>query len=103
MGRLYSQDLRERVLDAAAVTSRRQAVARFGVSVATAIRWMTALTTTGTVAARPQGQARRSKLDPNDAFLLSRIAAQPLNRLGFLELQLLRGWGHAEAYSPLFA
>ena len=76
MGRPYSQDLRERVVDAAAATSRRQAAARFGVGVATAIRWMTAVTTTGTVAARPQGRARRSKLDPHEAFLRSLIAEQ---------------------------
>jgi transposase len=69
MGRPYSQDLRERVVEAAATTSRRQAAARFGVGVATSIRWMAALTTTGTVAARPQGRARRSKLDPHEALL----------------------------------
>ena len=73
MGRPYSQDLRERVVDAAATTSRRQSAARFGVGVATAIRWMAALTTTGTVAARPQGRARRSKLDPHEAFLRALI------------------------------
>ena len=38
MGRPYSLDLRERVVDAAAATSRRQAAARFGVGKATAIR-----------------------------------------------------------------
>ena len=69
MGRPYSLDLRERVVDAAAATSRRQAAARFEVGIATAIRWMAALTTTGTVAARPQGRARRSKLDPHEGFL----------------------------------
>ena len=74
MGRPYSQDLRERVVDAAEATSRRQAAARFGVGVATAIRWMAALTTTGTVAARPQGRARRSKLDPHEAYLRGLIA-----------------------------
>ena len=47
MGRPYSQDLRERVVEAAAATSRRQAAARFGVGIATAIRWMAALATTG--------------------------------------------------------
>ena len=73
MGRPYSQDLRERVVDAAAATSRRQSAARFGVGVATAIRWMAALTTTGTVAARPQGRARRSKLDPHEGFLRALI------------------------------
>ncbi|KAA0122175.1 IS630 family transposase [Methylobacterium sp. P1-11] len=74
MGRPYSQDLRERVVDAAGTTSRRQAAARFGVGVATAIRWMAALTTTGTVAPRPQGRARRSKLDPHEAYLRGLIA-----------------------------
>lgn len=69
MGRSYSLDLRERVVEAAAATFRRQADAWFGVGVATSIRGMTALTTTGTVAARPQGRARRSKLDPHEAFL----------------------------------
>lgn len=73
MGRPYSQDLRERVVDAAGATSRRQAAKRFGVGAATAIRWMTALATTGTVAARPQGRARRSKLDPHEAFLRALI------------------------------
>ncbi|MFC6738979.1 IS630 family transposase [Methylobacterium tardum] len=74
MGRPYSQDLRERVVDAAGATSRRQAAKRFGVGAATAIRWMAALATTGTVAARPQGRARRSKLDPHEAFLRALIA-----------------------------
>ncbi|XYD06907.1 IS630 family transposase [Methylobacterium sp. NMS12] len=74
MGRPYSQDLRERVVDAAGATSRRQAAKRFGVGAATAIRWMAALATTGTVAACPQGRARRSKLDPHEAFLRALIA-----------------------------
>ena len=74
MGRPYSQHLRERVVDAATATSCHRAAARFGVGVATAIRWMAALTTTGTVAARPQGRARRSKLDPHEVFLRGLIA-----------------------------
>ncbi|SEF38942.1 hypothetical protein SAMN04488144_12767, partial [Methylobacterium sp. 190mf] len=73
MGRPYSLDLRERVVTAAAATSRRQAAARFGVGQATAIRWMAALAATGTVAARPQGRARRSKLDPYETFLRTLI------------------------------
>ena len=73
-GRPSSQDLRKRVVDAAGATSRRQVAARFEVGVATAIRWMAALTTTGTVAARPQGRACRSKLDPHEAFMRALIA-----------------------------
>ena len=76
MGRPYSQDLRERVVEAAGVTSCRQAAARFGVGIATSIRWMAALATTGTVSARPQGRARRSKLDPHEAFLRALIDAK---------------------------
>lgn len=44
------------------------AAARFGVGIATSIRWMAALTTTLTVAARLQGRARRSKLYPHQAL-----------------------------------
>ena len=73
MGRPYSLDLRERVVTAAAATSHRQAAARFGVGQATAIRWMAALAATGTAAARPQGRARRSKLDPYETFLRTLI------------------------------
>lgn len=62
MGRPYSQDLRERVLEAAAVTSHRQAAVRFEVGIATSIRWMAALTTTAPVAARPQGRAAARSL-----------------------------------------
>lgn len=60
----------------AAITSRRQAAAQFGVGVATSIRWMAALTTTGAVTARPQGRARRSMLDPHEAFLRGLIDAK---------------------------
>jgi transposase len=69
MGRPYSLDLRERVVEAAAATSRRRAAARFGVGIATAIRWAAAVEATGTVAARPQGRSRTSKLDPHAVFL----------------------------------
>jgi transposase len=61
------------VVAAAATTSRRQAAARFGVGIATAIRWAAAVEATGTVAARPQGRSRTSKLDPHAAFLRALI------------------------------
>ncbi|CAO4138150.1 IS630 family transposase [Methylorubrum extorquens] len=73
MGRPYSLDLRQRVVDAAAATSRRQAAARFGVGIATAVRWAAAVEATGTVAARSQGRPRTSKLDPHEAFLCGLI------------------------------
>jgi transposase len=76
MGRPYSQDLRERVVAAAAVSSRRQAATRFKVGIATAIRWMAAVETSGRLAARPQGRPRTSKLDPHEAFLRDLIDAK---------------------------
>ena len=89
MGSPYSLDLRERVVDAAAVSSRRQAAVRFGVGAATAIRWMTALAATGTVAARPQGRPRRSKLDPHEAFLRDLIDGQDDITLDEMRTRLL--------------
>src|SRR4051812_22121172 len=76
MGRPYSQDLRERVVEAAAASSCRQAAARFNVGIATAIRWMASVEATGTVAARPQGRPRTSKLDAHEAFLRDLIERQ---------------------------
>jgi len=108
MGRPYSQDLRERVVDAAGSTSRRQAAKRFGVGAATAVRWMTALATTGTVAARPQGRARGSKLDAYEAFVRGLIAGRdditlsPWRRCGSAcgrNTRSRSGWGPCGASS----
>ncbi len=62
MGRCLSEDLRTRVVDAVADgSSRRAAAARFGVSVASAIRWADAADKTGSAEAKPQGGDRRSQ------------------------------------------
>ena len=74
MARAYSQDLRERVIDAG--TSARQAAERFGIGVATAIVWVRRARV-GERIARKQGQPRRSKLDPHRDYLLGLIAAEP--------------------------
>ena len=76
MARAYSQDLRDRVLDAAlAGLPARQAAVRFGVGVATAILWVRRARESGERRARRQGQPRRSKLDPHRDFLLGLIEA----------------------------
>ena len=51
MGKPYSMDLRERVVEAVEVEglSRRQAAARFGIGEATAINWVKRIRTTGSV------------------------------------------------------
>ncbi len=60
----YSSDLRRRVLDAVdGGSSARQAAARFGVGMATAIRWVRRWRETGERTARQQGHPIRSKLD----------------------------------------
>ncbi len=74
MGRAYSADLRERVLDAVSGgASARAAAARFGIGVATAIRWARRWRRTGERTARKQGHPKGSKLDAHEAFLLGLI------------------------------
>lgn len=74
MARAYSQDLRDRVIDAG--TSARQAAERFGIGVATAIVWVRRAHE-GERSARKQGQPKRSKLDPHREFLMALIKAEP--------------------------
>ena len=74
MARAYSQDLRERVIDAG--TSAREAAERFGIGVATAIVWVRRARE-GERSARKQGQPKRSKLDQHREFLLALIEAEP--------------------------
>jgi transposase len=76
MARAYSQDLRERVIGAAlGGLSARQAAARYGVGASTAIVWVRRARNTGEMAARRQGQPKRSKLDAHADFLLDLIEA----------------------------
>jgi transposase len=78
MARAYSQDLRDRVIDVAlAGTPARQAAARFGIGVATAIRWVRQARQTGKRAPGRQGQPRRSKLDPYRDYLLELVETAP--------------------------
>jgi transposase len=74
MARAYSQDLRDRVIDAG--TSARQAAERFGIGAATAIVWVRRAHE-GERSARKQGQPKRSKLDPHREFLMALIEAEP--------------------------
>ncbi len=64
MSKPYSMDLRERVVGAVeeAGLSRRQAAARFGVSVSTAINWLQRYRATGSVASGQIGGHRPKKI-----------------------------------------
>jgi transposase len=79
MARSLSGDLRTRVVEAVASgASRRQAAARFGVSVSSAIRWVQVWRARGDVRARPQGGDRRShRIEAQAGFLLDQIERTP--------------------------
>ncbi len=78
MARPYSQDLRERVVSCVASGATcREAAARFGVGVATAVRWSHRQRMTGDVSARPMGGCRRAVLASERDWLLARIVEKP--------------------------
>lgn len=78
MARAYSQDLRDRVINAAlAGLSARGAAERYGIGEATAILWVRRARQTGEREARKQGKPRRSKLDAHRDYLLETIEATP--------------------------
>src|SRR4051812_43120538 len=78
MARPYSQDLRDRVIEATGNgTSARQAAVRFDVGVSTAIKWVERLRGSGERSARRQGRRPGSKLDAHRDFLLAVIQAAP--------------------------
>jgi transposase len=73
MARALGEDLRSRVLKASADgMSARQAAARFGVGVSSAIRWI-ARAKIGETAPRPQGRRRGSRLDGFADFIIGMI------------------------------
>lgn len=78
MARPYSLDLRERVVGAVADgQSCRQVAARFGVSVASVVKWSQRFRLTGSAAALPMGGRRPYALAGERAWLLARIAEKP--------------------------
>jgi transposase len=78
MARAYSQDLRDRVIEAGMTgPSLRQAAMQFGVAASTAIGWVKRLCVEGGREARPQGRPHGSKLDAHKDFLLSRLSDEP--------------------------
>ena len=78
MAKTLSEDLRSRVIGAVqAGMSRRAAASRFGIGVATAIRWVRAFHDTGLTAARPKGGDRRShRIEAHRDVILGAIEAQ---------------------------
>lgn len=91
MPKAYSQDLRERVIGAVtqAGMSRRGAARRFGVSEASAIKWVQGYEREGRRHPVGTGGHRPSKVKPERAWLLALIAAEPDLTLAAIATRLL--------------
>ena len=78
MVRPLSNDLRERVVAAAASGDSCRSVAeRFGVAVSSVVKWSRRQRATGSVAPAKMGGYRKPILDPHRAFIVERIAQTP--------------------------
>ncbi len=91
MPRAYSQDLRDRVIEAVVGggESRRSAARRFGVSEASAIKWLQRYERVGERCHAGTGGHRPSKVKPVRDWLLAAIAAEPDITLAALAARLL--------------
>lgn len=90
MGKPYSLDLRERVVDAIeGGMSTRQAAAIFSIGIATAGAWGRRKRATGHIRPSKQGKPKGSVLDPHAGFILSRLAEEPDTTLDEM-VELLR-------------
>jgi len=78
MARAYSLDLRERVVAAVmGGQSCRAVAARFGVSVASVVKWVQRFRATGSAAAKRMGGRRPYALEGERAWVLARISEFP--------------------------
>lgn len=99
MGKPLSTDLRTRLVAAVAGgLSRRSAAERFGVSPASAVRWVQAVNTTGSVEAKPQGGDMRSRrIEVFRDVILGAIEAQ--KDISLVELAELLGRDHGVSFA----
>ncbi len=79
MPRAYSQDLRDRVIDAVVKggESRRSAARRFGVSEASAVKWLQRFERLGDRGHAVLGGYRKSRIKRHRDWLLAVVAAEP--------------------------
>ena len=103
MARTLSEDLRGRVIAAVeGGASRRAAAERFGIGVATAIRWVRVFRATGTVSAQPKGGDLRShRIEAFRDVVLAVIEAQKDITLAELGAMLRREHGASFAISTV--
>jgi putative transposase len=85
-----SMDLRDRVVKAVlGGESCRAAAVRFGVSAASAVRWIQRYRQYGSAQPAPRGGGHRPVLDEHRAFILERIAQAPHLTLHGLKDELM--------------
>ena len=103
MAQYLSEDLRVRVIRAVeGGMSRNAAARRFGVSIASAVRWMDAYLRTGRTAPRPRGGDRRSgRIEAQADLLLGAVAETPDITLAELRARLIAERGETFAISTI--
>jgi transposase len=103
MAQYVSADLRIRVIRAVeAGMSRNAAARRFGVSIASAVRWMDAYLRTGRTTAKPRGGDRRSgRIEAQAELLLEAVRETPDITLAELRERLIAERGETFALSTI--
>jgi transposase len=103
MAKYLSEDLRIRVIRAVeGGMSRNAAAGRFGVSIASAVRWMAAYLQTGQTAPKPRGGDRRSgRIEAQADLLVRAIAETPDLTLAELRQRLIDERGETFAISTI--
>ena len=82
--------------------SRNAAARRFGVSIASAVRWMDEYLRTGRTFPKPRGGDRRSKrIEAQHSFLMAAIEAKPDITLAELRQRLIDERGERFAVSTI--
>lgn len=103
MAHYLSADLRIRVIRAIeSGMSRNAAARRFGVSIASAVRWMAEYLGTGRTAPKPRGGDRRSgRIEAQADLLMSAIEETPDVTLAELRERLIEARGETFATSTI--
>jgi transposase len=103
MAQYLSEDLRVRVIRAVDDgMSRNAAARRFGVSIASAVRWMDEYLRTGRTAPKPRGGDRRSgRIEAQADLLMGAIEATPDITLAELRERLIGERGETFAISTI--
>jgi transposase len=103
MARYLSEDLRIRVIRAIEAGMSRNAAARlFGVSIASAVRWMDEYLRTGRMAPEPRGGDRRSgRIEAQADLLMQAVEDVPDITLAELRERLIAERGETFALSTI--